>query len=952
MAKKKVEALDEIIIVGAQEHNLKNITVRIPKNELTVLTGVSGSGKSSLAFDTLYAEGQRRYVESLSSYARQFLGQMEKPHYEQIRGLAPTISIEQKTSSKNPRSTVGTITEIYDYLRVLFARVGVQHCTKCGNEVTRQSAEQIARNISEFPKGNKALILSPVIKNKKGEHREIIESLKHEGFVRARIDGLVVDLDSDIRLKKTFKHSIDLVVDRLVLNGWDDRLIEAVETGLKFGSGKLTLQIVDGEEYLYSEDLACPECSLSFPELSPQSFSFNSPLGMCVKCNGLGWRLEMDAEKVLEDENLSLKEGALIPWARRMKRGRGWSFRFVKALCDGYEVDMNMPWKKIPKAKKDMLLYGTGLGSFKMGRRRRNMSYPGLLNNMMAKFLEATSDKIKEHYNQYLTYQFCDNCEGTRLRKESRAVKCGGRLLEEIVSMTIDESAEALETLKLSGNQKKIAKELMKELGGRLGFLLDVGLNYLSLDRSGPTLSGGESQRIRLASQVGSELTGVVYVLDEPSIGLHPRDNARLIKTLKHLRDIGNTVVVVEHDQETIEAADHMIDFGPGAGRFGGEVVFAGTPADCKKNKDSLTGAYLSGRKKIEYPAQRRKGNGKTLTVQGAKGNNLKNIDVDFPLGCFIAVTGVSGAGKSSLINDILYPATMKHLHDSAGKIAEHKAIKGLKHIDKVIRIDQSPIGRTPRSNPATYVKLFDPIRELFSQLKQSKVAGYTPGRFSFNVKGGRCEACSGDGMRRIEMHFLPDIFVTCEECGGKRFNESTLRIKFKSLNIAEVLDLTVGEALEVFATHPNINKKLQTLVDVGLDYVKLGQPSTTLSGGEAQRIKLSRELAKRQTGQTLYLLDEPTTGLHFDDVRKLLIVLQRLVEQGNTVVVIEHNLDVIKCSDHVIDIGPDGGKAGGKLIAEGTPEEVSKNKKSRTGPFLKALLSAPKTKKKKKKQS
>jgi len=939
MAKKKLEALNEIIIAGAEEHNLKHITVNIPKNQLTVLTGVSGSGKSSLAFDTLYAEGQRRYVESLSSYARQFLGQMEKPHYEHIRGLAPTISIEQKSTSKNPRSTVGTITEIYDYMRVLFARVGVQHCTKCGQEVSRQSAEQIARSISKFPKNTKAYILSPVLKNKKGEHKEIIDSLKHEGFVRARIDGMVVDLESDIRLKKTVKHNIDLVVDRIVINGWDERLIEAVETGLRFGSGKLTLQVMEGDEHLYSEDLACPTCSLSFPELSPQAFSFNSPLGMCVACNGLGKRLEMDKAKVVDDENKSLKEGALIPWARRMKRGAGWSYRFVKALCDSYDVDLHTPWKNIPKEKQNMLLYGQGLGSFKMGRRRRNMSYPGLLNNMMAKYLEATSDKVKDHYNQYLTYQFCDSCEGSRLRKESRSVKCGGRTLEDIVSMTIADADKALKTLVLKGNQKKIAKEILKELGGRLGFLLDVGLEYLTLDRSGPTLSGGESQRIRLASQVGSELTGVVYVLDEPSIGLHQRDNTRLIKTLKHLRDIGNTVVVVEHDQETIEAADHMIDFGPGAGRFGGEVVFAGTPKDCKKSKTSLTGAYLSGRESIEMPGERRKGNGKLLVVHGAKENNLKGEDVSFPLGCLVAVSGVSGAGKSTLINDILYPAIMTHLHGSTDKCGQHKKITGLKHIDKVIRIDQSPIGRTPRSNPATYVKLFDPIRELFSQLKQSKVAGYTPGRFSFNVKGGRCEACSGDGMRRIEMHFLPDIFVTCEECGGKRFNDTTLRIKFKERNISDVLNLSVGEALEVFANHPLIAKKLQTLVDVGLDYVKLGQPSTTLSGGEAQRIKLSRELSKRQTGKTLYLLDEPTTGLHFDDVRKLLIVLQRLVDQGNTVLVIEHNLDVIKCADHIVDMGPDGGNAGGHVVAEGTPEKVARSRKSRTAPFLKRLL-------------
>jgi excinuclease ABC subunit A len=930
---------EKIRITGAREHNLKNITVDIPKNRLVVLTGVSGSGKSSLAFDTLFAEGQRRYVESLSSYARQFLGQMEKPRYERITGLSPTIAIEQKSASRNPRSTVGTITEIYDYLRVLYARLGRQHCPSCGQGVQKQSSEQIAKNIAALPRKTKALLLAPILQNRKGEHREIIDSLRHEGFVRARIDGVVVDLETSIKLKKNQKHSIELVVDRLILNGLDERLEEAVETALRFASGRLILQEVGGREWFFSEDLACPDCSLSFPELSPQSFSFNSPLGMCHECNGLGFHLSMDAAKLLGDPELSIRQGAIIPWASRMQSRSGWGYHLVLALEKHLKLDLDRPWKKLPRKQKRLVLYGEGMKEVPVGRSRYRFFYPGLIPNMNRRYRESTSERAKAYYLQFLSRKTCSSCKGTRLREESRHVKCASYFIHELTAMTTKEVLKVLKNLSFSKEEKKISEELLKEIQGRLRFLVNVGLDYLSLDRSGPSLSGGEGQRIRLASQIGSELTGVSYVLDEPSIGLHQRDNNRLIDSLKHLRDVGNTVVVVEHDRETIESADHLIDFGPGAGVHGGEVVYAGSPSACLRSRKSLTGAYLSGKKTIPFPEKRRKGK-HFLKIIKARENNLKELNVSFPLGTFIAVTGVSGAGKSSLINGILRPALQQHFSNTSKMPGDFERLEGLEFIDKVIAIDQSPIGRTPRSNPATYVKLFDPIRELFSQLRQSRIAGYRPGRFSFNVKGGRCEACQGAGLKCIEMHFLPDVYVVCQECHGQRFNEATLRVRYKNLNIAEVLDLTVEEAFDLFEQHPVISRKLQTLKDVGLDYLKLGQASTTLSGGEAQRIKLSRELAKRDTGRTLYLLDEPTTGLHFDDIAKLLHVLQRLVDRGNTVIVIEHNLDLIKCADHIVDIGPDGGQAGGRLVAEGPPEKVALDKKSRTAPYLREILS------------
>jgi excinuclease ABC subunit A len=942
--------LDRIIITGARQHNLKNVTVEIPKKKLVILTGVSGSGKSSLAFDTLYAEGQRRYIESLSAYARQFLGQMDKPVYDSIRGLAPTISIEQKAASGNPRSTVGTITEIHDYLRVLWARVGRLTCHRCGRPVSQQSAQQIVHEVAELPSGTKFLVLAPLVKERKGEHKDVLEAVRKSGFTRVRVDGIVLSLDDEIRLDKKKKHSIDAVVDRLVAKpGISQRLNDSVETALRHGQGTVIVAPEGEPEKVLSEHRACPHCGISFPEPTPQLFSFNSPQGMCPECSGLGTRMEMDPELVVPNPDLSVNEGAVKPLGA-VGEGTSWGTDVVRAVAREHGIDLNKPWRTLPPAHRKLILYGTGgervrvqvRGSWGSGAFR--MRYEGAINSMMRRMRETRSEEMRQYYQKYLSSRPCSACEGRRIRPEALGVKVGGRNIAEVTALSVAAAYEFFEELDLKGSEAKIAAELLKEIRSRLRFLLDVGLSYLTLDRPAPSLSGGEGQRIRLASQIGSELTGVIYVLDEPSIGLHQRDNRKLLAALQHLRDIGNTVVVVEHDREAMEEADWLVDFGPGAGRQGGQIVAAGTPADVMKAKASLTGRYLSGDLEIEVPRERRRPDDRKLRVVGARENNLKELSVDFPLGLFVCVTGVSGAGKSTLVNQILYPAVARALHGSDRPVGAHTRIEGVAEIDKVIDIDQSPIGRTPRSNPATYTKLFDQIRDFFALLPEARMHGYTPGRFSFNVKGGRCEACEGDGVKRVEMHFLPDVYVPCEVCHGKRFNEATLQVKYNALSIADVLERTVDEALVLFQNHPHIRRALETLADVGLGYIALGQSSPTLSGGEAQRVKLSRELSKRSTGRTLYILDEPTTGLHFDDIKKLLRVLDRLVAAGNTVVVIEHNLDVIKTADHVIDVGPEGGDAGGRLVAAGTPEEVAAVKASYTGRFLADLLprSAP----------
>jgi excinuclease ABC subunit A len=949
------------LVKGAREHNLKGITLEIPKKKLVVFTGVSGSGKSSLAFDTLYAEGQRRYVESLSAYARQFLGQMEKPHYDVIRGLSPTISIEQKAASNNPRSTVGTITEIHDYLRVLYAAIGKQFCYICGRGVGKQSAQQIAQELARLPEGTKLTILAPLVENRKGEHKELLQDAQKRGFSKVRINDVVRALDEEIELDKKKKHDIQLVIDRLVIKpseGGDKRLVDSVETALREGKGVLhaltTLGTTsrggksasEGETHtIYSEHLACPVDGIGFPELQPSSFSFNNPLGMCQECNGLGSRPEMDPDLVVPDQTKTIRGGAIEPWTHALERGGGWTFRMIESLSQSFKVPLDKPWKDLPKETKTLLLTGSGdeTMNIKWSEGGRSGTYrtafEGIIPMLMRRFKETTSESMRKHYLRYFSDRPCSGCMGERLRPESRAVRIHEKSVVDVSRMTIEDAARFMNTLPLVGNDKVVATELLKEIGNRLDFLLDVGLSYLTLDRPGPTLSGGESQRIRLASQMGSELTGVIYILDEPSIGLHQRDNARLLSTLQRLRDLGNSVIVVEHDEETMVEADYLVDFGPGAGELGGEIVAAGTPAEVMKNKKSLTGGYLSGRLAIEVPSKRRRGNGLRISLHGASANNLKNVDVEIPLGAFTAVTGVSGAGKSTLINRVLYPALSRALYGSRETPGTYKALSGIEHLDKVIDIDQKPIGRTPRSNPATYTKVFDTIRDVFARTPEARAYGYEPGRFSFNVKGGRCEACEGDGMKVVEMHFLADVYVPCEICHGKRFNDATLRVTFKNLNIAQVLDLSVREAIELFAVHKEIVRVLKTLDDVGLGYIKLGQPSPTLSGGEAQRIKLSRELARTDTGRTLYVLDEPTTGLHFEDIRRLLIVLERLVEAGNTVLVIEHNLDVIKCADHVIDVGPEGGDKGGLIVATGTPEEVARVKASHTGAYLAKVL-------------
>jgi excinuclease ABC subunit A len=938
--------LDHILIKGAQEHNLQNITVKIPKKRLVVLTGVSGSGKSSLAFDTLYAEGQRRYVESLSAYARQFLGQMDKPRYDTIRGLGPTISIEQKTTGTNPRSTVGTITEISDYLRVLYARVGQQHCHRCGELVSGQSAEQIARELSRRPPRQKLLLLAPLLVNRKGEHRELLDRVREQGFVRLRVDGEIVRSEEISALDKRRKHTVEAVVDRLITGKATlARVTESVESALRHGKGTLIVsdaaQPGKKADQVYSQHLACESCGISFPELTPQAFSFNSPQGMCDACNGLGTRMEIDPELVIPDEGLSIDGGAIAPWGEDVSEKKTWDFR--SQIIQHLKLDANKPFRQLTKTQRRHLLYGTGDKQYrvqweaKSGQGNFNIKWEGVIPRLMRRFRQTQSERARKWYAQFMGTQKCSACGGSRLRAESAAVRVAGRTIVEVSSMTVLQAAELFQGLKLQGARGEIAAEVLKELSSRIGFLKAVGLDYLSLDRSGPTLSGGEAQRIRLASQVGSELTGVIYVLDEPSIGLHQRDNERLLKTLTQMRDIGNSVVCVEHDEDTIRSADHVIDFGPGAGVSGGHVVYSGTPEGLAKHAASITGAYLAGRKQIEARPLRTPSG--WLKIEGARENNLKDLDVDVPLGVLVAVTGVSGAGKSTLINDILCPVLQRHLHKASVKVGQHKALRGVEQLDRMINIDQRAIGRTPRSNPITYIKVFDPIRQFFAQLPESRSRGYKAGRFSFNVKGGRCESCEGDGVRKIEMHFLADVYVKCEACQGHRYNEATLDIAYRGKNIAEVLEHTVREALDLFAAHPKILGPLRLLEEVGLEYLQLGQPSPTLSGGEAQRIKLARELSKRDTGNTLYVLDEPTTGLHFDDIRKLLDVLHRLVDAGNTVVVIEHNMDVIRSADWVIDLGPEGGPRGGTLLAVGPPEQIAKVRSSYTGRFLKQAI-------------
>lgn len=937
-------AMDKIIIKGARAHNLKNIDVEIPRDQLVVLTGLSGSGKSSLAFDTIYAEGQRRYVESLSAYARQFLGQMDKPDVDAIEGLSPAISIDQKTTSRNPRSTVGTVTEIYDYLRLLFARIGRPVCPEHGIEITSQTIEQMVDRILAYPERTKIQVLAPIVSGRKGTHAKTLEDMKKQGYVRVRIDGEMRELSDDIELEKNKKHSIEVVVDRIVVKeGIASRLADSLETALKLADGKVIIDVVGEEELLFSERHACPYCGFSIGELEPRLFSFNSPYGACPECDGLGAKLEVDRDLVIPNEELTLREHAIAPWEPQSSQ---YYPQLLEAVCRHYNIDMDVPVKELPKEQLDRLLYGSNGEKIyfryenDFGQVRENdIEFEGVIRNIERRYRETSSDYIREQMEKYMAEQPCPTCKGNRLKKESLAVLVGGKHIGEVTAFSVTEALEFFRTLKLSEKEQKIAHMILREIIERLGFLQNVGLDYLTLNRSAGTLSGGEAQRIRLATQIGSRLTGVLYILDEPSIGLHQRDNDRLIATLKSMRDIGNTLIVVEHDEDTMLAADYLIDIGPGAGIHGGRVVAAGTPQEVMNDPNSLTGQYLSGKKFIPLPAERRQPDGRWLEIIGAKENNLKNVSVKIPLGTFIAVTGVSGSGKSTLVNEILHKALAQKLQRAKAKPGEHKEIRGIEYLEKVIDIDQSPIGRTPRSNPATYTGVFDDIREVFAATNEAKVRGYQKGRFSFNVKGGRCEACRGDGIIKIEMHFLPDVYVPCEVCHGKRYNRETLEVKYKDKNIAEVLEMTVEDALAFFENIPKIKRKLQTIYDVGLGYIQLGQPATTLSGGEAQRVKLASELHRRSTGRTLYILDEPTTGLHVDDIARLLKVLQRLVDNGDTVLVIEHNLDVIKAADYIIDLGPEGGDQGGQIVAVGTPEEVAEVERSHTGRYLQPIL-------------
>ena len=940
------QAREYIRIRGANEHNLKNISLDIPRNQLVVLTGMSGSGKSSLAFDTIYAEGQRRYMESLSSYARQFLGQMEKPNVESIEGLSPAISIDQKSTNRNPRSTVGTVTEIYDYFRLLYARVGIPHCPNCGRVIAKQTVDQMVDQVMNLEEGTKIQLLAPVVRGRKGQHEKVLERAAKSGYVRARIDGNLYELTEEISLDKNIKHNIEIVVDRLVVKpGIERRLSDSIENVLSLAEGLLIVDIIGGEPMNFSQSFACPDCGISISEVEPRSFSFNNPFGACPECFGLGYKMEFDAELMIPDKSLSIRQGAIAVtgWQSCTDPG-SFTYAILEALAKEYQFDLDTPFEKYSQKVQDVLLHGTGGKevevhySSQRGRGVYPVAFEGLLRNVERKYKETFSETMKQEYETFMRITPCKECKGMRLKKESLAVTVCDKNIFEVTNMSVLDLQAFLSGLKLTPQQELIGKQILKEIRARVGFLINVGLDYLSLSRATATLSGGEAQRIRLATQIGSGLVGVCYILDEPSIGLHQRDNDKLLSTLKHLRDLGNTLIVVEHDEDTMREADYIVDIGPGAGSHGGEVIAAGTAEEIMQVEESVTGQYLSGKKCIPVPTVRRKPTG-WLKVKGARENNLKNIDVDFPLGVLTCVTGVSGSGKSSLVNEILYKRLAKDLNRARCIPGKHKDILGLDQLDKVIDIDQSPIGRTPRSNPATYTGVFDQIRDLFASTADAKAKGYTKGRFSFNVKGGRCEACSGDGIIKIEMHFLPDVYVPCEVCGGKRYNRETLDVKYKGKSIFDVLDMTVEEALPFFEHMPSIRNKIQTLYDVGLSYIKLGQPSTTLSGGEAQRIKLATELSKRSTGRTIYILDEPTTGLHFADVHKLVEILHRLADGGNTVVVIEHNLDVIKTADYIIDIGPEGGDRGGTVIAKGTPEEIVKSEISYTGKYVKKML-------------